>query len=200
MNRADIVLLNHLLNHIDQKLENIIMTQEEAATQLQAVAAQLALDAANQAEALAELGNHTVQITALQTSIDALTAEIAAGAPITPTLQTALDNVVAAAGNVSSSAAALAAIVPNAVPVVDVPVVEAAIDTAEANPNVVDAGTTEIVTLATAVSDALTAGDTTTAVAILDASIANAGELVTAAIENSTVEHLVDSVTGEPAI
>ena len=109
--------LQDSINQLTQKVNEIMSAQDVAQLALESVSTQLAAVQANQAEAFAELQNHTTQVTALQASIDTLTAELAAAGAgsVTPALQAAIDAVVNAVPAVVTSSAALAAIVPNPV-------------------------------------------------------------------------------------
>ena len=114
----DAILSNNILiNQLIEKVNIIMSAQDDAAAALQTVSTELAAVQANQAEAFAELQNHTSQVKALQASIDTLTAELAAAGAgsVTPALQAAIDAVVNAVPAVVTSSAALAAIVPNPV-------------------------------------------------------------------------------------
>ena len=93
------------------------VTQDQMAAELQALAAQQAVDSANLAEALAELSGFPAQVSALQASVDTLTAELAAAGAgtISPALADAINAVVSGMVPVSAASAQLAAIVPNPV-------------------------------------------------------------------------------------
>ncbi len=109
--------LQDSINTLTQKVNIIMATQDEAAVQLTALAAQAAIDSANLTEALAELSGFPAQVATLQASVDTLTAELAAAGvgAVSPALQAAIDAVVSSVAPVTASAAQLAAIVPNPV-------------------------------------------------------------------------------------
>jgi phage-related protein len=109
--------LQESINQLTQKVNTIMSAQDDAAVQLNAIAAQAAIDSANLTEALAELSGFPGQVTTLQASVDALTAELAAAGAgsVSPALQAAIDAVVSSVAPVTASAAQLAAIVPNPV-------------------------------------------------------------------------------------
>ena len=108
---------NVLINQLIEKVNIIMSAQDVAQLALESVSTQLAAVQANQAEAFAELQNHTTQVAALQASVDSLTAQLAAAGAgsVSPALQAAIDAVVNAVPAVVTSSAALAAIVPNPV-------------------------------------------------------------------------------------
>ena len=109
--------LQDSINQLNEKVNIIMSAQDVAQLALESVSTQLAAVQANQAEAFAELQNHTTQVAALQASVDSLTAQLAAAGAgsVSPALQAAIDAVVNAVPAVVTSSAALAAIVPNPV-------------------------------------------------------------------------------------